>query len=79
MKNMDTLPPSIDTVECMAAVRVLHFASDCGFSSVILEGDYEIVFKALSCDNVSLSLFSNLVDEINGSIRLRGREGSKVE
>ena len=64
MTNMDTLPPSIDMAECMAAARVFRFASDCGFSSVILEGDSKIVFKALSCDNVFLSLFSNLVDEI---------------
>ena len=46
MTDMVTLPPSIDTVECLAAVRALHFASDCGFSFVILEGDSKIVYSS---------------------------------
>lgn len=68
MTDMVTLPPSINTVECLAAVRALHFASDNGFSSVILEGDSKIVYKVLSCEDVSLSLFGHLLDEIKSHV-----------
>ena len=68
MTDMITLPPSVDTVECLAAVRARHFASDYGFSSVILEGDSKIVYKVLSCEDVSLSLFGHLLDEIKSLV-----------
>ena len=68
MTNMVTLPPLIDAVECLAIVRALRFSSDCGFSSVILEGDSKIVYKALSCEDVSLSLFGHLLDEIKSLV-----------
>lgn len=46
------------------ATLALWFANDCGFSSIVLEGDYEIVHKALNCVEVSLSSFGHLVDEV---------------
>lgn len=42
-------------MECLAIARALRFASECGFCSIILEGDFETVHKALSCEDVSLS------------------------
>ena len=46
-------PSSVNTMECMAAIRALRFAGDCGFSSIILESDFEIVTKALRCEDES--------------------------
>lgn len=40
-------------MECLAIVRALRFAGECGFCSIILDGDFETVHKALSCEDVS--------------------------
>jgi len=37
-----TLPNSSAEVEALAALRALSFAAKIGFSSAILEGDYEV-------------------------------------
>lgn len=37
------LPPSIEDVEALAAVRAVSFAAGLGFSSIIIEGDSEVV------------------------------------
>ena len=68
MTDIVTLPPSINTVECLAAVRALHFANDCGFSFVILEGDSKIMYEVLSCEDVSLTLFGHLLDKIKSLV-----------
>ena len=59
-----TLSSSVDIMECLAVVRALQFASECGFGSIILEGDFETVHKALSCEDVSLSSIGYLVDDV---------------
>ena len=41
------LPFSSDLVEAMAAVRALSFTAELGFSRFILEGDLELIIKAL--------------------------------
>ena len=43
------VPPlsSIEAVESLVAVHAFRLASDCGFPSIILEGDLEIVNNAL--------------------------------
>ena len=69
MTDMVTLPPLIDTVECLVAVKALHFANDCGFSSMILEGDSKIVYKVINCEDVALSLFGHLLDEIKSLVK----------
>jgi len=51
-------------MECLAVVRALQFASECGFCSIILEGDFETVHKALICEDVSLSSFGYFVDDV---------------
>ena len=42
-----SLPSSTDDVEALAAVQAISFAAELGFSSIIIEGDSEMVVKAL--------------------------------
>lgn len=42
-----TLPPLVDDIEALVAVRAISFALDHGFSSSILEEDLETIIKAL--------------------------------
>ena len=53
-------PSSVNTMECMAAIRALRFAGDCGFSSIILVNDSQTVTKALRCEDESFSTCSYL-------------------
>ena len=54
------LPSLITTVECLAVVWALRFARECGFSSFILEGDYEIVCKPLRSEDELFTPFGHL-------------------
>lgn len=53
MLDKSTLPQSVNEVEVLDAVRALLFAKDIDVSSIILEGDYEVIIKALIWDDVS--------------------------
>ena len=53
------LPFSSDLVEALAAVRAISFAQELGFSKFILEGDSELVIKALKSNEDSLSPFGH--------------------
>ena len=53
MSNKFVLPSSVNTMECMAAIRALRFVGDYGFSSIILESDSETVTRALRCEDES--------------------------
>ena len=48
------------TIECLAVVQALRFASECGFSSFILEGDSEIVCNALRSEDKLFTPFGRL-------------------
>ena len=56
------LPSSVAIVETMAADKALTFAQDIGLSSLILQGDLEMVFNALKSEDVSLAFYSHLID-----------------
>ena len=45
----------VEEVEAMAAIRALEFRTKVGVSNVIVEGDSEVVVKALQHDNPSLA------------------------
>lgn len=62
MSDKSILPQSVNEVEALAAVRALLFAKDIGASSIILEGNYEVIIKALIWDNAS---FGHIIDEAN--------------
>ena len=53
MSDKSILPQSVNEVEALAAVRALLFAKDIGASSIILEGNSEVIIKALIWDNAS--------------------------
>ena len=59
MSNMIPLPSSMDTVEYMVIVWAFHFASECVFSYVILEGDSKTMFKDLGNGDAFLSSFGH--------------------
>ena len=56
------LPFSSDLVEAMAAARALSFAAELGFSRFILEGDSELITKALQCKENSLAPFGHILE-----------------
>ena len=55
-----TLPPLVDDIEALVAVRAISFALDLGFSSIILEEDSETIIKALRNNEESFATFSLL-------------------
>ena len=46
----------------MAAIRVMVFAYEIGLSSIILEGDSEVVIEALGSDDEPLASFVHLIE-----------------
>nr|XP_023914280.1 uncharacterized protein LOC112025826 [Quercus suber] len=54
---------SIAAIEAFAAITTLKFAHDFGLSSLILEGDSEVVINALKSEEDSLVKFSHLIEE----------------
>ncbi|XP_065618590.1 uncharacterized protein LOC136062868 [Quercus suber] len=58
------LPTSIEMVEVLAARGALYFAKDLGFNKVIMEGDSEIIIKALNSGGLSSSSFGQIVKDV---------------
>ena len=56
-------------MECLATIHALRFASECGFSSIILEGDSNGVCKALYSKGESFTSFCHLVAETKSLIK----------
>ena len=56
-------PHSVAELEAMAAVCALNFAQELNLSSIILECDSEIIFKALRSNEDSLSPYGHLIAE----------------
>ena len=56
-----SLPHFLVMVEALAAARAISFAQDLGFSSFVLEGDSELVIKALKSDEDSLSPSGHII------------------
>ena len=51
-------------VEVAAARRAIMFAKELNLSSIILEGDSEIITRALQAEDQSLASYGNLIEEI---------------
>ena len=58
------LPSTVLEVETMATRRALEFAMEIGVHKVILEGDCEILIKALQSNSHSLSQFGHLAKDV---------------
>ena len=56
------LPFSSDLVEGMVAGRALSFATEIGFLKFILEGDSELIIKALQSKEDSLAPFGHILE-----------------
>ena len=59
-----SLPSSFDEVEAMVAVRALSFAQEVGFSSIILEGNYERVINSLRSEETSFASSGHLIEDV---------------
>ena len=59
-------PPvsSSEEVELLACRKAVEFATDAGFSELVIEGDNSHVMKALSPSSVDQSLLGNVVDDV---------------
>ena len=55
------LPFSLNLVEAMAVARALSFAAELGFSRFVLEGDSELIIKALQNKEDSLAPFGHIL------------------
>lgn len=58
------LPATISQVEALAARRAAVLAVELGLTSVILEGDSDIVFKDLSSTESSLALHGHIIHDV---------------
>ncbi|XP_065638616.1 uncharacterized protein LOC136071366 [Quercus suber] len=55
------LPFSSDLVEALAAARAISFAHELSFTNYVLEGDSDVVIKALKHSDDSLSSFGHIL------------------
>ena len=62
------LPYSSDLVEAIADARAIYFAAELGFSSSVLEGDSELIIKALKNEEDSLAPFCHILAAAKSSI-----------
>ena len=62
------LPPSSDDVETLAAARAISFALDLGLTSIIVEGDSEVIVKVLKCEDASLATFGHSISSTKFSM-----------
>ena len=51
-------------VEAATVRRAIMFAKELNLSSIILEGDSEIITQALQAEDQSLAFYGNLIEEI---------------
>ncbi|XP_075645114.1 uncharacterized protein LOC142616113 [Castanea sativa] len=58
------LPISVVELETLTVAKALEFSIDLGFVSAILEGDLEIIMKALMDDSPSLASFGLLIRDV---------------
>ena len=63
-----TLPPLVDDIEALVAVRAISFALDHGFSSIILGEDLETSIKALRNNKESFASYGHLLSSAKSSI-----------
>ena len=66
MVAMSVGPPvsSSEEAELLACRKAVEFATDAGFSELVIEGDNSNVMRALSSSLADLSLLGNVVDDV---------------
>ena len=58
------LPQTVANVEAAAARRAIILARDLNLNSIILEGDSQIITRAIQAEEQSLASYGNLIEEI---------------
>ncbi|XP_023886860.1 uncharacterized protein LOC111998965 [Quercus suber] len=58
------LVSSSEEAELLACRKAVDFATDAGFSELVIEGDNSNVMRALSSSLADLSLLGNVVDDV---------------
>ena len=67
MAGMSAIRPKVDTseeAELLACRCSIEFATDAGFTRLVIEGDNSNVMQAISLDVANYSFHGNLVDDI---------------
>ncbi|KAL0016533.1 hypothetical protein SO802_003602 [Lithocarpus litseifolius] len=64
------LPTSVEMVEVLAARGALCFAKDLGFKKICVEGDSEIIIKALNHGGLSSSSFGHIIADVKPPLSL---------
>ena len=59
------LPASVAMVEVLVARRVLWFAKELGFRTLIVEGDSEVIINSINGDNMARSEFGHILQGIS--------------
>ncbi|KAL0003476.1 hypothetical protein SO802_017257 [Lithocarpus litseifolius] len=59
------LPTSVETVEVIAARRAILFAKELGFARVMVEGDSEVVIKAIREKSLLSSALGHILNDIH--------------
>ena len=62
------LPPSLDDVETLVIAKAISFALDLGLTSIIVEGDSEVIVKTLKCEDASFATFGRLISSTKFSM-----------
>ena len=60
----------VEVIEAMAAKRAILLAAELGFQQCVVEGDSEIVFKALSRECSDRSSFSHIIKDCKSMMGL---------
>ena len=58
------LPTTVSHVEALAARRATEFALEIGINQVVIEGDFEVVYKDLTNPGSSLALHGHLIFDV---------------
>ena len=64
LSQLIPLPSTVIEVEALAARRALELALECDFESIILEGDSEVLYKALQQGTRCLAHYGHLIADI---------------
>ena len=61
MSEQILLPQSVVEVKAIATVKAIHFIQELSLPSVIFEGDFEIIIKALCSEDEPFSSYGHLI------------------
>lgn len=64
LSQLISLPTLVEMVEVLATRRATQFAKELGFEKVMVEGDSEIIIKAIHINGISNSSYGHIIQDI---------------